>query len=72
VSLQKIVEKKIGVNSLRCEVWEHKASLTSPLFTEVPVPSQTSEGSCICVLGVLILNLSTILIFDFGIVPTLW
>jgi hypothetical protein len=72
VSLQKIVEKKIGVNSLRCEVWEHKASLTSLLFTEVPVPSQTSEGSCICVLGVLILNLSTILIFDFGIVPTLW
>jgi hypothetical protein len=29
-------------------------------------------GSCICVLRVSILPLSTIMIFDFGIVPTMW
>ena len=30
------------------------------------------ERSCICVLGESMLHLSTILIFDFGIVPTVW
>jgi len=35
---------------LRGEVWAHKTSLTSQLFIEVPVPSQESERSCICVL----------------------
>ena len=30
--------------------WVNKASLTLPLFTEVPVPSQESEQSCVCVL----------------------
>ena len=35
-------------------------------------PSKDTEGSCICVLGVSILPLSTILIFYFGIVPTVW
>jgi hypothetical protein len=34
-----------------------------PLFIEVPVPRQDSERSCICVLGVSILPLSTILTF---------
>ena len=33
---------------------------------------RTKWGSCICVLGVSILPLSTIVIFDFIIVPTLW
>jgi hypothetical protein len=36
--------------SLRGDAWAHKTSLTLPLFTEVPVPSQKSERSCICVL----------------------
>ena len=36
------------------------------------IPSQESEQLCICELEVLILPLSTILIFEFGIVPTLW
>ena len=36
---------------------------------EVPVQSQNSNWSCICVLVVSILSLSTILIFDTGIVP---
>jgi hypothetical protein len=39
-------------------------------FIEVAVPSLESEWSCICVSGVWILPLSTILIFDLGIVQT--
>jgi len=50
--------------SQRGEFWSHKTSLTLPLFIEVPVPSQESERSCICVLGVSILPLSTILILE--------
>jgi hypothetical protein len=57
---------------LRGEVWANKTSLTPPLLIEVPVPSMESERACICVLGVSILPLSTILIFDFGFVPTVW
>jgi hypothetical protein len=38
---------------------------TPPLFIEVTVPSQKSERSCISALRVLILPLSTILIFGF-------
>ena len=47
-------------------------SLTPPLFIAVPVPSQESERLCICVLVVSILFLSTILLFDDGIVPIAW
>jgi len=50
--------------SLIGEVWAHKISLSPPFFIDVPVPSQESERSCICVLGVSILPLSTILRFD--------
>jgi hypothetical protein len=46
--------------------------LATPLFIEMPVPSPKSERSCICVLGLSILPLSTFLIFDFGSVPTVW
>ena len=39
------------INSLRREDWNHKASLTPPLFIEVPVIGfHESERSCICVL----------------------
>jgi hypothetical protein len=58
--------------SLRGEIWAHNTSLTPPLFIEVFLPSQESEWSCICVLGVSILPLPTILIFDFRIVLTVW
>ena len=51
--------------SLRGEVLVHKNSLTPPLFAEVPVPSQESERSCICVLRVLISHISTIFRLDF-------
>ena len=47
-----------------------ETSITPPLFIEVPVPSKESERPYICVLGVSILPISTILIFDFGNVPT--
>jgi len=50
----------------------HKTSSTQLLFIKVPVPHRQSEGSCICVLGVLIFRISLILIFDFGTVPTGW
>ena len=53
-------------------VWAHKTILTLPLFIEVPVPSQEIEWSWNCVLEVSILPLSTILIFDFGNVLTVW
>ena len=39
---------------------------------KVTVPNQEIERSCICVLGVSLLSLSTILILDFGNVLTVW
>jgi hypothetical protein len=35
-------------------------------FIEVPVPSQESQQSCICMLGVFILPLSTIILLQSG------
>ena len=61
-----------NIISLRGEMLAHKTSISPPRFIEVPVPSQKIDQSCICVYGVSILPLSTILIFDFGIVPTVW
>ena len=45
----------------RGEIWVHKTSLNPQCFIEVPVPSQESERSCICVLGVSNLLLLTIM-----------
>ena len=39
------------------EVWVQKTSLIPPHFIEVPVPSQESKRSCICMLEVSILPL---------------
>ena len=58
--------------SIRGDAWVHQSSLTRPLSNEVPVPSEESERSCICVLGVSIITLSTILIIDFEFIPTVW
>ena len=55
---------------LRWEVWGY--SLTPLLFIEVPVPSQESGWSCISVLGLSLLALYTVMIFDFAIVLTMW
>ena len=49
-----------------------KTSLTPIPFIEVSVPNQDNEWPCSCVMGVSILYLSTILIFDLGTVPTVW
>jgi hypothetical protein len=50
--------------SLRVEVWAHRTSLYPTLFIEMPVPCKECERSCIGVLQISILPLSTILIFD--------
>ena len=50
--------------SLRGGAWVHKASLTPPLYIEVSV------RSCLCVLRVSILPLSTIFLFEFVTVLT--
>ena len=49
-----------------------KFFLTPPHFNEVSVPSQESERSCIYVLRLTILYLSTILFLDFRTVHTVW
>jgi len=54
-----------NIISLRGELWAHKTSLNTSLVIEVPVPCQASEQSCICVLGVSTLLLSTIILLDF-------
>ena len=54
------------------DVCPNKTSLAPPPFIEVPVPRQECERACICTLWVSILPLSTILILDFGTVPTVW
>jgi hypothetical protein len=54
--------------SLRGEVWAHKTGLTPASFIEIPV--YESGWSCICVFGVSIFPLSTILILVFGTFPT--
>ena len=50
----------------------HATSLTPPLFTGVHVSSQGCERSCILMLCVLILTLSTILLLDYQAVSTIW
>jgi hypothetical protein len=47
----------VRIISLKEEVWAHTTSLTPPHLIEVPVQSQESERSCICVLGLSILSL---------------
>ena len=46
--------------SIREKVCSHTRSLITPLFIEMPVPIQESERSCICMLELSILYLSTI------------
>ena len=49
-----------------------KANLMPPPFIEVPVPTQESDRSCICMLLVSNLPLSRIVVYDFVIDPTVW
>jgi hypothetical protein len=57
-------------NFLYYQVFKRKPS--QQLLIEVPVPSQESKWSCICVLEVSNLLLPTILILDFRIITTVW
>ena len=54
------------------ETWVHKTSLTPPIFIEVHITSPESRKSCICVLRVSVLPLSTISLVLCGNVPTMW
>ena len=51
--------------SLTVEVRGHKTSLTLLLFIEVPVSSQGSERSCMCVRGVNFVSVVLIFLLDF-------
>jgi len=58
---------------IREEVLAHKTRLTPPHFNEVPVHNRKSEQSCICVIGLSILPLSTTNFYwIFRTVPTVW
>ena len=52
-------------NSLRGKVWCHITSFTTPPFTNLPVPSQNSEQTCIFVIGVSILSLFLLICIEF-------
>jgi len=57
----------------RGEVWSHKTSIIPPhLYIEVTVPSHESGLSCICVLEISTLPLSTIFLLDCRTVPIVW
>ena len=58
------------IRSLRGEAWAHKTCLILPLLIEMLVSSQDSERPCIRLLEIPNLPLSHILIFDFGVIPT--
>ena len=62
--------KTILCELLNCPLVFSNVNLAPPLLTEVPVPSQESERSYICVLGVS--PLSMFFLFEFRIVPTVW
>jgi len=54
------------------DLFTHNTSLISAPFFLMHVSSQEIERSCICVLVVSILPISTIFLFDFGNVPAVW
>ena len=57
--------------SLQEVAWVNKTSSSPPPFVEVLVTCQESEWSCICVLGVSILHLSTIFLFSILLILSL-
>ena len=57
--------------SQRGDAWSHKTRITPLLLIEVQLPSQESE-QCSYVLGVSSLPLSMTLLFEFGMVLTVW
>ena len=57
------------VKMRKLKVWANTTDSTPPLFIKVPLPSQESDRSCICVLD---LPLFTFFLLDYGTVLTLW
>ena len=53
----------------RGEVLPNKTSLIAPRFIEVSVPGKDSQRPCMCVLGVSILPLSTIVYYVLDMIP---
>jgi hypothetical protein len=49
-----------------------KLALTLPRFIEVPVPTQESEHSCICVLGVTLYLFLRLFLLGIRNVSTVW
>jgi hypothetical protein len=49
-----------------------KLALTPPHFIEVPVPTQESELSCICVLGVTLYLFLRLFLLGIRNVSTVW
>ena len=55
--------------------WDHETSLAPPLFIKVPVSSKESERSYNIYMyarGIDFVSISTIICFEFGIVPTMF
>jgi hypothetical protein len=50
----------------------HITSLIPPPFIEMPVPSQESDPSCICISGVGFTSFYDFFLLGFGTVATLW
>jgi len=61
VSIEVYIPSQESERSFLCMLW---------VSIEVYIPSQESERACICMLWVSVLSLSTILIYHFGITPT--
>ena len=57
------------VKMRKLKVWANTTDSTPPLFIKVPLPSQESDSSYICVLD---LPLFTFFLLDYGTVLTLW
>ena len=71
-SFMSIILYDIMFISLRSDIKVYKPIWIPPRLIEMPVPSQENGRSCVCVLGVSILPLSTILLEDFGTLSTPW
>jgi hypothetical protein len=56
------------VKMRKLKVWANTTDSTPPLFIKVPVPSQESDRSCICVLDLPLLTL----LLDYRTVLTVW
>jgi len=59
-------------NLIKCVFKLVKLALTPPRFIEVPVPTQESEHSCICVLGVTLCLFLRLFLLGIIYAPIVW